>query len=182
PTEFNAFDQEIRSLVSETISRGAVNLKISVHAGSGMTLNFDQLRQLAGRCIELRRELNLSPEVNLETLLNIRELYNNEAVAIDFSEFWPQIRQGLLETLARFNAMREHEGLNLQNDLTQRLSALESIVEELKERTKELPAAQRVKLMEKLEQAGLPVDLSDERLLKELLFYADKCDVTEEVT
>ena len=181
PPEFNAFDQEIRALVAEFISRGAVNLKISVHAGSSVTLDFNQLRQLAGRCIELRRELKLSPEVDLESLLNIRELYNNDA-AVDLSEFWPQIRQGIRETLTRFNAMREREGANLHQDLTMRLAALEEIVEELKERTKELPAAQRVKLMEKLEQAGLPVDLNDERLLKELLFYADKCDVTEELT
>ena len=117
----------------------------------------------------------------MESLLNIRELYNNDA-AVDLSEFWPQIRQGIRETLTRFNAMREREGANLHQDLTMRLAALEEIVEELKERTKELPAAQRVKLMEKLEQAGLPVDLNDERLLKELLFYADKCDVTEELT
>lgn len=181
PPEFNAFDQEIRALVAEFISRGAVNLKISVHAGSSVTLDFNQLRQLAGRCIELRRELKLSPEVDLESLLNIRELYNNDA-AVDLSEFWPQIRQGIRETLTRFNAIREREGANLHQDLTMRLAALEEIVEELKERTKELPAAQRVKLMEKLEQAGLPVDLNDERLLKELLFYADKCDVTEELT
>ena len=181
PPEFNAFDQEIRALVAEFISRGAVNLKISVHAGSSVTLDFNQLRQLAGRCIELRRELKLSPEVDLESLLNIRELYNNDA-AVDLSEFWPQIRQGIRETLTRFNAMREREGANLHQDLTMRLAALEEIVEELKERTKELPAAQRVKLMEKLEQAGLPVDLNDERLLKELLFYADKCDVTEELS
>ena len=181
PPEFNAFDQEIRALVAEFISRGAVNLKISVHAGSSVTLDFNQLRQLAGRCIELRRELKLSPEVDLESLLNIRELYNNDA-AVDLSEFWPQIRQGIRETLTRFNAMREREGANLHQDLTMRLAALEEIVEELKERTKELPAAQRVKLMEKLEQAGLPVDLNDECLLKELLFYADKCDVTEELT
>ena len=181
PPEFNAFDQEIRALVAEFISRGAVNLKISVHAGSSVTLDFNQLRQLAGRCIELRRELKLSPEVDLESLLNIRELYNNDA-AVDLSEFWPQIRQGIRETLTRFNAMREREGANLHQDLTMRLAALEEIVEELKERTKELSAAQRVKLMEKLEQAGLPVDLNDERLLKELLFYADKCDVTEELT
>ena len=181
PPEFNAFDQEIRALVAEFISRGAVNLKISVHAGSSVTLDFNQLRQLAGRCIELRRELKLSPEVDLESLLNIRELYNNDA-AVDLSEFWPQIRQGIRETLTRFNAMREREGANLHQDLTMRLAALEEIVEELKERTKELPAAQRVKLMEKLVQAGLPVDLNDERLLKELLFYADKCDVTEELT
>ena len=180
PPEFNAFDQEIRALVAEFISRGAVNLKISVHAGSSVTLDFNHLRQLAGRCIELRRELKLSPEVDLESLLNIRELYNDAAV--DLSEFWPQIRQGIRETLTRFNAMREREGANLHQDLTMRLAALEEIVEELKERTKELPAAQRVKLMEKLEQAGLPVDLNDERLLKELLFYADKCDVTEELT
>ena len=181
PPEFNAFDQEIRALVAEFISRGAVILKISVHAGSSVTVDVNQLPQLAGRCIELRRELKLSPEVDLESLLNIRELYNNDA-AVDLSEFWPQIRQGIRETLTRFNAMREREGANLHQDLTMRLAALEEIVEELKERTKELPAAQRVKLMEKLEQAGLPVDLNDERLLKELLFYADKCDVTEELT
>ena len=40
----------------------------------------------------------------------------------------------------------------------------------------------RKRLEEKLQTAGLPVDLNDERLLKEILFYADKADVTEEIT
>jgi uncharacterized protein (TIGR00255 family) len=40
----------------------------------------------------------------------------------------------------------------------------------------------RDQLMQRLRQAGLELDISDERVLKEVALFADRCDVTEEIT
>jgi uncharacterized protein (TIGR00255 family) len=47
---------------------------------------------------------------------------------------------------------------------------------------KEVPEMLRQKLFERLEKEGLAVDVNDERMLKELIFYVDRSDVSEELT
>jgi uncharacterized protein (TIGR00255 family) len=46
---------------------------------------------------------------------------------------------------------------------------------------KEAPPRHRAALMRRLQEAGLGLDPTDERVLKELALFADRCEITEEV-
>ena len=77
--------------------------------------------------------------------------------------------------------MRETEGAALRNELAGRLAGLRELLAAIEPDTAGLAEAAKTKLLAKLEAEKLPVDTNDERLLKEVLFYADKSDVTEEI-
>jgi uncharacterized protein (TIGR00255 family) len=78
--------------------------------------------------------------------------------------------------------MREREGKFLARDLGKRLDFLAQGVAEIHELAPEAAARYRDQLRGRIREAGLDVPLEDERLLKEVVLFADRCDISEEVT
>ena len=74
------------------------------------------------------------------------------------------------------------KGAALKNDLESRERLLESLLAEIEPLAAEMNAGIKARLLARLEEEKIPVPGDDERLLKEVLFYADKADVTEEIT
>ena len=78
--------------------------------------------------------------------------------------------------------MRNHEGEKLKTDLLDRIAFMEETVRKIQPMAAKLPEVQKAKLFEKLKDLEIPIDENDERLLKEAVIFADKLDVTEEIT
>jgi uncharacterized protein (TIGR00255 family) len=86
------------------------------------------------------------------------------------------------EALRGFAAMRAQEGESLLVDFLARLRLLKTHVEAIAARAPHVTANYRELLMQRLRQAGLELDVNDERVLKEIALFADRTDVTEELT
>lgn len=78
--------------------------------------------------------------------------------------------------------MREREGEALKKDFQERLATLEGLLKKIEPLVGNIADSIKQRLMEKLAAENIPVGADDDRLLKEVLFYADKSDVTEEIT
>ena len=78
--------------------------------------------------------------------------------------------------------MRAREGANLKKDLQKRVSALQKSVQAVKRQAPKTGRRHREALLERLKQSGLELKLDDERVLKEVALYADRIDITEELT
>jgi uncharacterized protein (TIGR00255 family) len=78
--------------------------------------------------------------------------------------------------------MRQAEGASLALDLNTRLHGLRDCVRLIQERAPQVPLQYRAQLLERLRAAGIEVSLNDERLLRELALFADRCDISEELT
>ena len=78
--------------------------------------------------------------------------------------------------------MREKEGAALQADLTLRITELDSIRAGIAGHAEGTTGNYRDALLERLGQLGLELDTSDERVLKEVALFADRCDISEEIT
>lgn len=88
-----------------------------------------------------------------------------------------------LETALRaFAAMRAKEGETLLVDFLGRLEILRRNVDAVAARAPAVPALYRDQLLQRLRTAELELNLEDERVLKEIALFADRCDVTEELT
>lgn len=92
------------------------------------------------------------------------------------------VGEAVAEALRGFVAMRAQEGDALLADFLARLNVLKTNVEAIASRAPLVAPAYRELLLQRLRQAGLELDLSDERVLKEIALFADRSDVTEELT
>lgn len=98
----------------------------------------------------------------------------------DFVTSEPVLKAAFEKALDQLKAMRLAEGAALASDLAARVANLSAMVDRMESSEKGAPVRQRENLLRRLREAGLPVDLGDERVLKELALFADRCDITEE--
>jgi uncharacterized protein (TIGR00255 family) len=78
--------------------------------------------------------------------------------------------------------MQTQEGEHLRADLIARLNTIEEEARQIAKLSPKVPAAHRENLMKRLRESGLEVDLDDDRVLKEIGLFADRCDISEELT
>jgi len=185
PPALSEHDALIRKMVAESISRGAVSVKVTMDSqkkGGGATVNRDMLNELVAVCIQVRQACSLPVTVNVEELLSLPGVLDSGETALDAQAAAAALTRAAEGALANFEKMRFVEGELLRADLSRRLRKLEDLLAEIVPLSEDVPANLKKKLLEKLEKESLVVDLNDERLLKEVLFYADKADVSEEIT
>ena len=78
--------------------------------------------------------------------------------------------------------MRTREGQNLANDLRARLEEMRARLGEIRRRQPDAAQHYRHALTERLQRAGLELPIDEDRLAREVILFADRCDITEEVT
>jgi uncharacterized protein (TIGR00255 family) len=78
--------------------------------------------------------------------------------------------------------MREREGKHLAKDLIHRLKSIRKNLKEIRTLHPEVVKKYRAAMLDRLEKAALPIAADDERLIKEVTFFADRSDVSEELT
>src|SRR5439155_384990 len=102
--------------------------------------------------------------------------------AVKAEEAWPAVERALRAALADLVKMREREGKHLAKDLIHRLKAIRKKLKEVRALHPDVVKRYRAALLDRIEKAGLPIASDDERVLKEISFFADRSDVSEELT
>ena len=88
----------------------------------------------------------------------------------------------LTEALGAMVGMRAREGAVLAEDLAGRIEGLHALTVKITEASESTVGERRDQLIQRLKQMDLEIDLSDERVLKEIALFADRCDISEELT
>lgn len=185
PRDWQGAELQISRLVKEFFTRGKVYVGIKFNQRkSAKNLICDvealnvALQKLKSDCTSLGVEFN----PNIETVLEISRDLQSEASNADWNEFWDDVKPALIDALKQINSMRETEGDALKADFSKRLDTLKNFVSQIKEASKNTVLNYREALFARLKNLDLELDLNDERVLKELSIFADKCDICEEIT
>jgi uncharacterized protein (TIGR00255 family) len=186
PRDLAALESQIRQTVNENISRGRTNVVVSYHNGSSgprkLALDVDLARSYHDAMRALQKELNAPGEITIGAILQAPGVMRTPEESIDSSEAWPAIERALRSALNELIKMREREGKHLAKDLIRRLKAMRKQIKEIRGLYPEVVKKYRAALLERIQKAGLPIAADDERLIKEVSFFADRSDVSEELT
>ena len=186
PSEFSALEPLARRMVAVGVRGGAVQLRISgVWGGGGggrCAVDAGRLASGGAGARAARREAGLDDAVQIELLMQIPGVVSPGLPDADSPGMAEAYERAVAAALEQYREMRGHEGEALKRDLEKREAFLESLLAEIEPMAAEINAGIKARLLEKLEAEQIPVSGDDERLLKEILFYADKSDVTEEIT
>ncbi len=186
PTEFSALEPLARKLVADAVSRGSIQLRISCNSASGGStrgaIDAVLLAKLIETAKKARRDAGLEETVQVEQLMLIPGVISQQLPDSDAPGMAEAYEKALRVALNGYQEMREHEGAALKQDLETREAILESLLAQIEPMTAEINAGIKARLLEKLDAEKIPLPNDDERFLKEILFYADKSDVTEEIT
>ena len=183
PRELTALESDLRKLVQANLSRGQVAVRISQSsaAGSAAGINRERVAALINAARELGKEFNVNGELTMAQVLTLPGVFDDNSGELP-EDVKNAAVQALTKAVDQLNNMRSAEGAALKAELEGRLQLLENMHKTVLPFTAEIEAQLKQRLMDKLAASDLPVDVQDERFLKELLYYADKSDVTEELT
>lgn len=186
PRELEALEPRVREAAAAVVARGRLNVAVTMRrdAGRPPPVKLDEsLARAYVRGIEkMRRDLKLAGEVTLDAVLRCPGVLRAGDSELDPSALWPSMDKALRSALDGLLKMREKEGFHLAKDLGRRLDELRREMTEIGRLAPAMVERHRKQLHERIRQSGVAVPLDDERLLKEVAFFADRSDVTEELT
>ncbi|HUJ71098.1 MAG TPA: YicC/YloC family endoribonuclease [Verrucomicrobiae bacterium] len=187
PKELVELEPRIRDEINAHLSRGRINVVVAFHRSNAKAeeqVELDvALAKAYQRAIQkLQKEMKLGGSLTLDTILRAPGVLKLAEAALDAESIWPHVESALRKAITGLVKMREKEGKFLANDLAQRLSLLESGLELIRKSAPEIVTRYREQLHARVREAGLNVPLDDERLVKEVVFFADRCDISEEIT
>jgi uncharacterized protein (TIGR00255 family) len=184
PDEWQAFESAVGDAVRKVALRGKVHVAVEVTGKPAAGADWDQeavtatLEQLA----RLARARGIRFEPTGDLLWQIASAQRT-GVKLPADEAAAKLLlKTLNEALRGFAAMRAREGEALLVDFLGRLGKLHNAVEAIAQRASQVTGVYREQLLQRLRQSGLALDAGDERVLKEVALFADRCDVTEEIT
>ena len=182
--ELAMYEISLRTLVSEKIARGSVTLRIDFLPGTAAEcpIDFSGLKAVYEAAKLFQQENKIPGEITISDLLSLPEAA--AAVSVDYSDpvYLKLLTESVSGALNNLVEMRTHEGEKLKTDLLSRIDFMEQTVRKIQPLAAQLPEIQKEKLLEKIKDLDIQVDEKDERLLKEAVIFADKLDVTEEIT
>lgn len=186
PRELNELEPRVRDTINTEISRGRLTVVISVHhsttSAPKIALDTGLARSYYQAMLDLQRDLGAAGEVSIESVLRAPGVLRMAEEQVTVEEAWPHVEPALKEALHELVAMRESEGKHLAKDLIKRLKIVREAAHQIREFQPGSVKKYREALHERVQRAGIELPLDDERLVKEVIFFAEKCDVTEELT
>jgi uncharacterized protein (TIGR00255 family) len=184
PEAWPALESAASAWIRTRLQRGKVTARVTQAAASStqrqwdadaVAASLDELSKLATRC-------GVKFSADGELLLRLAESSRRPSVVLpDFSEAETAVRVAFEEALQNLVVMRQSEGAALAKDLQQRLAKMSEMVVGMEQAEKAAPTRHRDAMLKRLKEAGLSLDVTDERVLKELALFADRADITEEV-
>lgn len=185
PDAWEALEAPITERVRKSATRGKVHVDFEVSGGGAADVaawDTAAVGVVLDRLAALAAERGVAFVPTPELLWSIANSQRRVDTVPPVDEVRDSLLTALDEALAAFVAMRAREGAALLEDFLRRLDLLEKQAALIAERAPQVVSNYREQLLLRLRQAGLALELNDERVLREIALFADRCDLSEELT
>jgi len=185
PDALTAWESEIRSIVDRAISRGRITVNFNLEFTSpeaDPVLNRQLAKSYLAAFKALQSELRLNGEITIDTLLRSPGVIEQPVTRQLTTKMRTPILTALQAALDQLLAMRAKEGANLKRDLTRRIKAMRSCLQKVKKLQPRASERYRTNLHARIQKSGIEIPLDDDRLAKEVAFFSERSDFSEEVT
>lgn len=187
PRGLDALESSIRETIHQAISRGRLTVKVLLQAATGrnsarMHLNHELARAYTQELRRLAKELKLEGNVSLDHLIRAPGVFQSDEQLVKAEAFWPAVQKALKQALTTLLKMRAREGAHLAKDLSGRIRSMHQAAGCIRQRAPRVAENYRQQLLDRVRNAGVELAPDDDRLLKEIVLFADRSDISEELT
>ena len=185
PEAWEIFEPLVNEQVRKFASRGKVHVDFELSGTDGSDLPaWDEAAASAmlDRLAAFAAKRGIPFQPTPEVLWSIANVQRKTTLVPAADAAQPTVLTALVGALTSFGEMRAKEGAALLADLTRRLATLQQHVAVIRGRAPQVTSGYREQLHRRLRDAGLELDIEDERVLREIALFADRCDVSEELT
>lgn len=188
PRFMNSLEDKIRKRLCEKILRGKTDVYINFETFSQDDVSVKLNEQLAAAVVEklnfLKEAYSLKSESTLDIVSRFPDVLTSENVEENDDVIWQTLLPALDMALDNFIKMREKEGFNLKCDIIKKADHIKEITDKIKLRAPEVPEEYRERLKSRLNEllSDNQVPIDEQRLASEVLIFADRCCIDEELT
>lgn len=185
PKIMSYLEDNIRKEISTQIKRGKIDISISfenyAQETNNVRINTELVKLYIRELRKLAKEENISANIDV---IEISKFPDVLKIKCDFDEnlIKEEISEALRDALNQVIKMRENEGTQIAGDILTKISQIESKIEEIFELSTGLIDEYVVKLEARVKELLKTDELDKSRLMQEIVIYADKCSVEEEIT
>ncbi|MGY0395151.1 MULTISPECIES: YicC/YloC family endoribonuclease [unclassified Fusobacterium] len=186
PYNLNFLEGLIRTEVASKVSRGSLDLKIEFNdlRDLGKLFDYDkeQSKGYMNVLDEMEKDFNEKFTNKMDILVRNLNVIKKNDFEIDENEYSQFIVEKLRELLVPFIKTREEEGERLRVYFLERLAVIEKNIQEIKKYKEQVVEIYRAKLLERLDKIRGDIEFKQEDILKEILLFTDRSDISEEIS
>ena len=185
PREWQLLEGALLSILKEYVQRGRVVVNVQARFASESGSDEFDTKGIAGILNQFKNlsdELDIKFQATPDLLFQLALYAKKNQVLPDAEAVKETLCKAFEEAVTALVSMRKSEGEKLKEDLENRIGLLVTAVQEVESYAGDSVSNYRELLFQRLRQADLDLDLSDERVLKEISLFADRSDISEEIT
>lgn len=183
PRGFNSLDIQIRNYIKTFISRGRIEISICIENTNDsfqlLKVDYNMARQYYQSLCSLKENLNIEEKVGLQDILRSGDIIKFKEI-LSVEDIWPAVKSGVDTALDKLLDMRSQEGILLHQDINKRLISISGYLQAISQRIPLSLKEYHSNLRERVKEL-FQIEIPDERLEQEMIIYAEKSDVTEEI-
>lgn len=181
---FQFLDEKIKQLCKQKITRGKIEVGVSVEDNSENAVTLELNEAYANAYIKalenLSKKYKLKNDLKLSTLARNSDLFTVKKAEADEEVLTELVCRTVNAALDNFNSMRAAEGEKLVADVTSRANLILEMVASVEERSPKTVNEYRERLENKIKELLGDANIDEQRLLTETAIFADKIAVAEE--
>ena len=183
---YGPLEEKLKRMISKYVSRAKVDLYVGVDNIEGekieLSLNREYLEGFLGALNTVKSDYNVSGDIDISTVAAKNEVFIQRRLEDDMNELWLAVESVATKAFELYDDMRKREGEALVSDLLSRIDTIDGIRAKINERVPKVVSEYNEKLRKRIEELLGDVKVDEQRLLTECAVFADKADVTEELT
>jgi uncharacterized protein (TIGR00255 family) len=186
PKFIRNFEEKIRKIVKNEISRGRIDVNLFYEMVEGSDILVKANKSAALSYKEAIRELSLLLEIdekpNLDTYLRFPDILQVEKSEEEDDLIWLSLKIAVDEAVTDLKNMRAIEGEELRQDILKNINEINQLIDEIEKHSKYVVEEYKEKLEKRVaELLGANYTLDDNKLYNEIVFFADRSDINEEI-
>ncbi len=185
PKSIQHLENQIKEQIRTRINRGKINLNINIEIAATDALpvkvNVEAARAYYLLLRNLQESVGIDTVINIDTLLRFPEVFQLEDKSETLEKQWELTHAALDQAIDSLAEMRKNEGEEIVRDLNMRIDIMEAAIAKIEDLSRDTVEMERKRLQERIQQILGSDKIDPARLEQEIVIFADKIDITEEL-
>lgn len=184
PRNYSFLEDKLKSFLSARISRGKVDVFLTIDGTAADSVDVEINEQLAGAYVaalrKLRDEYGLADDISVSAVARYNDIFTLKKQDADEEQVWAAVRAAAQQAVESFVRMRAAEGAKMVEDVFARVDTICGQIDYIESRSPETVKAYRERIEQKIRELIDDSSVDEQRLLTETAIFADKVAVAEE--
>lgn len=186
PRHLRFFEDNIRKILKNSVQRGRIDVYINIdylsESDTVIVPNLCLAKQYKNAIDEIKGELGINSNVSLDTIIRFQDVLVAKEDTEDEEELRVCVEASMNNAVENLVNMRALEGEQLKADIRSSMDKILELMDGIAKNSETLVTDYKAKFETRIKELlGSSHELDENRLYNEIVIYADKSDINEEI-